>query len=192
MPFSVFSSLFHVERARQRITRSVMSSGFATPAMGEINLHDDEPPLLATNMRGTFLMTRVKDGIGRYGFSPCPVDEEGTLLTELAQKLWDFSTVHEWGIRCRGVLEAAESMRLAGLEPRTIVVSEQLARGVLGQETPPEGLAGTVDRMQVIVTSLPENYALVALAPMMAGVCVRTGENIGVLVRPHAFRVVRT
>jgi hypothetical protein len=192
MPFSVLSNLFHVERARQRITRSVMSAGFALPALGEINLNNDEPPLLATNMRVTFLLTRVKDGIGRYGFSPVPIEEEAGLVTELARKLWEFSTVHGWGIRCRGVSEAVESMRLQNLEPRTIVVSEHLARGVLGQETPPEGLAGVVDRMQVIVTNIPETVALVALAPMMAGICVRTGDHVGLLVRPLAFRVVQT
>jgi hypothetical protein len=193
--FSVFTHLFHVERARQRITRSALSSGFAVPALGTMQINaTDTAPLLATNMRGTFLLTRKSpDHAVRYGFSPCPIEEEGVLVTELAQKLWELSTAHEWGIRCRGVPEAVESFRAVNLEPRTIVVSETLARKILGQDVGAlEGLAGTVDRVQVFVTSLPENIALVALAPASAGLCVRVGDNIGLIVRPLAFRVVRT
>lgn len=193
--FSVFSHLFHVERARQRITRSAMSAGFAMPALGTMQINaTDTTPLLATNMRGTFLLTRkAADHSVRYGFSPCPIEDEGLLAIELAQKLWELSFVHEWGIRCRGVLEAVESFRAVNLEPRTIVVSETLARKILGQDAGAlEGLAGTVDRVQVFVTTLPENFALVALAPANAGLCVRVGDNIGLIVRPLAFRVVQT
>lgn len=196
MPFSVLSHLLNVERHRQRITRSAMSSGFATPALGEIQLSSGEeaPPMLATNMRGTFLYTRKsRDNVVRYGFSICPVDEEGVLVTELARVLWELSEVHKWGIRCRAVASAVEAFKVQGLEARTLVVSAQLARGVLGQESlPPEGLAGTSDKMQVLVTNLPENVALVALAPAKAGTCLRVGDNIGMLVRPQAFRVVQT
>lgn len=195
MPFSVLSHVLHVERHRQRITRSAMSAGFATPALGEIQLSgSDEPALLATNMRGTFLPTRKsRDGIVRYGFSTCPVGEEGVLATELARVLWEGGPEEGWGIRCSAVATAIEAFRGKGLEPRTLVVSSQLAREVLGQETPPpEGLAGIVDKMQVLVTGLPENVALVALPPARAGFCVRVGDSMGMLVRPHAFKVVRT
>lgn len=194
MPFSVLSHLLHVERQRQRITRSAMSSGFAVPALGEIELGSaPETPMIATNMRGTFLVTRrSREGVARYGFTPCPVEEEGVLVTELARVLWELSTAHSWGIRCNTVALAVESFRVSGLEPRTLVVSSQLARSVLGSETlPPEGLAGVADKMQVLVTTLPEDHALVALAPAHAGACVRVGDNIGMLVRPQAFRVVR-
>jgi hypothetical protein len=184
MPFSVFAHLLHVGAA-----------GFATPALGEILLNKvEEPALLATNMRGKFLLTRkTTDGVARFGFSPCSADDEPVLLTELATALWELSTVHEWGIRCRGVPEAVESFQAVGLEARTVVVSAQMAQSVLGQDAlPPEGLAGNVGKMTVVVTALPENYALVALAPENAGACVRTGDNIGMLIRPQAFRVVRT
>jgi hypothetical protein len=196
MPFSVLSHLLHVERHRQRITRSAMAAGFATPALGEIQLRDSDggEPLLATNMRGTFLRTRKsRDHVIRYGFSPCPVEAEGVLVSELARVLWDLSEAHHWDLRCRAVPEAVETFRARGMEPRTVVVSSQFARTVLGQETPPpEGLAGVVDKMQVLVTLLPEDVALVALAPISAGTCVRVGDNIGMLIRPSAFRVVHT
>jgi hypothetical protein len=195
MPFSVFSHLFLVERARQRIKRSATAAGFATPALGEIDINaTDTDPLLATNMRGTFLLTRkTPNGIARYGFSPCFIEEEGVLATELAIRLWDGSETCGWDIRCKSVPEAVESFGQASLEPRTLVVSAALARGILGQEAPvPEGLAGTVNRMQVLVTSLPETVALVALAPVSAGLCVRMGDSIGIIMRPKAFRVVRT
>jgi len=195
MPFSPFSHLLSVDRTRLRLNRSATAAGFAMPALGEVQLTNvPEPALLATNMRGTFLLTRKSsEGIARYGFSPCEPANEPVLLTELARVLWELSPQHEWDIRCSGVPEAVESFRTHGLEARTVVVSSQLARSVLGQDAlPPEGLAGTVGKMQVLVTGLPENVALVALAPENAGVCVRTGDNMGMLVRPQAFRVVQT
>jgi hypothetical protein len=193
MPFSVISHLLHVERHRQRITRSAMASGFATPALGEIEIgSSEEPLLLATNMRGTFLQTRKSfGGIARYGFSTCTVADEGVLATELARVLWDLPETH--GIRCNAVATAVAAFHSHGLEPRTLVVSSQLARTVLGQDAlPPEGLAGAVDKMQVLVTGFPETVAIVALSPRQAGLCVRVGDNIGMLVRPQAFKVVRT
>lgn len=195
MPFSALSHLLSVERHRQRINRSVMAAGFAKPALGEIHIEKaDEAPMLATNMRGTFLVTRKsREGVARYGFSTCPVEQEPVLATELARVLWDLSYAYEWGIRCRGVLQAVESFHAQGLNPRTLVVSSILAREVLGQDDlPPEGLVGTVDKMQVMVTDLPEDVAIVALAPAHAGVCVRVGDDIGLLVRPLAFRIVHT
>jgi hypothetical protein len=130
--------------------------------------------------------------MARYGFSPCPAEDEGAVVTELARVLWEMSYAHEWGIRCRGVPQAVEGFRALGLEARTLVVSSQLARGILEQaDLPPEGLVGAVDKMQVLVTTLPENTAIVALAPANAGMCVRVGDNLGMLVRPLAFRVVR-
>jgi hypothetical protein len=160
--------------------------------LGEIEIgSSDEPLLLASNMRGTFLQTRKSaGGIVRYGFSSCTVADEGVLTTELARVLWDLPETH--GIRCNAVATAVEAFRGHGLEPRTLVVSSQLARTVLGQDVPPEGLAGVMDTMQVLVTGLPETVALVALAPRQAGLCVRVGDNIGMLVRPQAFKVVHT
>lgn len=193
MPFSVVSHLLHVERHRQRITRSAMASGFATPALGEIEIgSSDEPRLLASNMRGTFLQTRKSsEGVVRYGFSTCTVADEGVLATELARVLWDLPEGD--GIRCNAVATAVEAFRSQGLEPRTLVVSSQLARTVLGQDAmPPEGLAGVVDKMQVLVTGFPETVALVALAPRLAGFCVRVGDSLGMLIRPQAFKVVHT
>ena len=202
MPFSAISHLLRVERARQRINRSVTAAGFATPAMGEIQLDEGTEPLLATNMRGMFLVTRRGLGdVARYGFSPCEVDEEHVLLTELARVLWELPTTHAWAgpragwsLRCTSVSEAVGQFRSNGLEPRTLIVSVDLAREVLGpdRQLPEEGLVGNVDQMQVLITNLPRDTALVALAPLRAGVCVRVGDNIGMLVRPEAFKVVHT
>jgi hypothetical protein len=195
MAFSILSHLLLVERHRQRIARSPTVAGFATPALGEIQLGDqEEPALIASNMRGEFRLTRKsRENVARYGFTPCSVDEEPALVTELARWLWNVGPGQGWNIRCTSVPEAVESFRRQGLEARTIVVSSQLARGVLGQEAlPPEGFAGIVDRKQVLVTSLPESVAIVALAPVTAGYCSRVGDNVGMLVRPLAFRVVNT
>jgi hypothetical protein len=190
--FSVLSHLLEVERQRPRMNRR--TGGFATAGLGEVQLRAEDPSPLVTNMRGTFLMThKSPDHVARYGFSACPPEEEGVLLTELARVLSLLSDQNGWGLRCTSVAEAVEAFRLVGLEARTVVVSSQLAREVLGRETPvPEGLAGMSGRMQVLVTSLPENVALVTLAPARVGYCVRTGDSVGMAIRPQAFRVVQT
>lgn len=193
MPFSVFSHLLCIERHRPRITRSAFASGFATPALGEYQLSTSpQDPLLATNMRGTFLGTRPsRENVVRYGFTVCPLNEEGVLVTELARVLWELSEVHAWDIRCKTVAAAVASFE--GHVPRSLVVSARLAQEVLGQDAPPpEGFVGNIDKMQVLVTSLPENVALVALAPTQAGNSTRVGDNVGMIIRPRAFRVVRT
>jgi hypothetical protein len=192
MPFSVLSHLVEIERQRPRVDRRTGRSSMA--GLGEVQLRAEDPSPLVTNMRGTFLMThKSPDHVARYGFSLCPPEEEGVLLMELARVLSVLSDQNGWGLRCTSVPEAVESFRQVGLEARTVVVSSQLAREVLGRETPvPEGLAGMVGRMQVLVTGLPENTAIVALAPVRVGYCVRTGDFIGMAIRPQAFRVVQT
>ena len=135
---------------------------------------------------------KSSDHVVRYGFTPCPAHEEGVLTTELARVLWELAPTHGWP-RCTSVSEAVASFLQQGLDARTLVVSSAVARTVLGRENDvPEGLAGTVGRLQVLVTGLPENVSLVALAPARAGYGVRTGDNIGLVIRPAAFRVVET
>jgi hypothetical protein len=190
MLFSVLSNMFRVEQHRQRMTRALSA---ATPVLGELLARPEDPPgMLASNMRGTFLVTRKSsENVFRYGFTECSEEDEGVLITELARVLWDESNVRGWGVRCTGVPAAVADFRARGLTPRTLVVSAAVAKQVLGREAQ-EGFAGTVDNMQVLVTTLPENVTLVGLEPTKAGVCVRVGTSIGMLVRPDAFRVVRT
>ena len=83
MAVSALQRILVPERYRQRAG----VSEFSVPAVHQRKVDEEALPLLATNMRGTFLSTRRSvDGFAPNGFSNCPLEEEPTLLNELYRK----------------------------------------------------------------------------------------------------------
>lgn len=185
MGFSAFERLLAPERLRQRAARA----GFATPAMQEIDWPGARVPLLATNMRGTFLPTRPsRVGTIRYGFSACPVDEEGPLLRELCRVLLEVIHVN----RCTSIQAAIERMRSQGLEPKSLVMAEAQLPEILGPSADIEaakrsmsllGYVTLMDGMQILIADLPSGTALVGASPWQLGRYTRVGDHVGILLQ---------
>jgi hypothetical protein len=199
MGLSALACIFTTERRRQRQA----AVGFSVPAMGEVRVPEDAMPLLASNMRGTFLPTRRSGaGIGRYGFSPCRVEEEPLALSALYQALTELSTREGWANRCSDLTQAIERLRSSGFEPRSMVIPEQTLRDVCGPDCDLEaarrsmavqGHVAVVDGIRVLLSNLPGGAALVCAAPEVVGLYTRVGDHLGVLVQrvDRAIMVVR-
>lgn len=201
MGYSALSRILLTDRRRQR--QAAVGAGFSVPAMGEIKASEDVVPLLASNMRQTFVPTRRSvEGFARYGFSPCPVEEEPRVLSELYRVLLELSTREGWANRCSGLPQAIERLRSAGLEPRSMVIPVQTLRDVCGPDQDLEaaqrsmaikGHVAVVDGIQVLLSNLPQGAALVCAAPEVVGLYTRVGDHLGVLVQRvnRAIMVVR-
>jgi hypothetical protein len=163
--FSALSQLFTVERHRPRAGEV----GFSVPAITEIDVADgDIEPLLATNMRGGFLRTRVsRAGTARYGYSECALDQEPALFRVFYQTLVREAEREGWGT-VRTVSEACELMTLRGVRPAVVVAPEALETG-----------------LRCLVSELPPGAALVSAGPVASGVYTRIGNYVGIL----AYRV---
>lgn len=187
--FTALERMLVTERVRQRAARL---GGFSTPAMNEVGMEAVNAPLLATNMKGTFLSTRPsKDGLARYGFSHVPVGADDTLLVELHRVMLALSEQGGWANRCKNVTEAIERMGGLGLEPKTIVIGPDSLPGLL------EGVAveqawqamkageeiGTFEGATVLLANLPGPAAFVCAAPPLVGYYTRVGEHLGVLLQ---------
>lgn len=181
--FTALERLLQTERFRQRAARL---GGFAIPAMNVVPLTADAAPLLATNMKGTFLPTRLsREGTARYGFSHVPVGTDDTLLRELHRILAGQSN------RCKTITEALQRLQGNGFEPKTLVVGEGLLSEVVPRLTPTEAWAamqaksevGSVDGLTILLADLPGKAALVATLPNLVGYYTRTGDYLGVLIR---------
>ena len=199
MSYAAFERMLKTERHRQRGA----ARGFSTPSLCTVSVKADAEPLLATNMRGTFLATRRgSGGEARFGFSYCPVGQEGPLLNELHRVLWDTSLREKWANRCSAVAEAVEKLRTQGIEAATLVVSERQLSNVLGSDFHPDaarsamamqGFVAVVDGMQVLLSDLPDGSAFVTGHPTGTGVYTRVGDHIGMLFQrvDRAIMVVR-
>lgn len=190
MPYAALERMLKTERYRQR---AAARGGFSTPGLCFTAVPADCMPLIATNMRGTFLPTRRNaDGLAPFGFSYSPLGEEGVLLNELHRVIWDFSVRANWRNRCTAVSEAVDRLRSQGVEPKSLVVSEgQLAR-VLGadfnletarQSMATQGYVTVVDGMQVLLSDLSDGSALVAGPPPALGIYTRVGDHLGLLLQ---------
>jgi len=135
--------------------------------------------ILATNARGAFLQTRRNhDGVARYGFFPCPLEEEGVVLHRLFETVWSMAISGSWGNRFSSVAEAVTAMRASALPPKTIVIPSSAASALFGQEIP-TGRVTVMDGMQVVTSPLPEGSAIVATLPAALGVYTRVGDHLG-------------
>lgn len=194
--FTALERLLRTERVRQRAARQ---GGFSLPAMNEVSLSGGAAPLLATNMKGSFLPTRPsKDGVARYGFSHVPVECDDILLRVLHGTLWELSTQQGWSNRCKTVVEALHRLSGFGLEPKTIIVGPQRLAEVTDvplkeawEAMQANKEVAKVDEAVVLLADLPEGAALVGTAPPLVGLYTRTGDHLGVLLqRVHQTLVV--
>lgn len=188
MGFTVLERIFTTERYRQRAS----GTAFSTPALQECVPREGASPLLASNMRGAFLPTRVSaQGVARYGFLPCSISEEPVLLTTLYRTLLQLSAQQKWPNRCSSSAQALERMRSFGLEPRFLVISESLLRDVCGQEDLAEaqramasrGSIAVVGDLQVLLSELPAGSAIVTASPLLTGLYTRVGDHLGILAQ---------
>ena len=78
------------------------------------------------------------------------------------------------------------------MEPKSLVVSEKQIAGFLGPDFDLEaarramstqGFVTVVDGMQVLLSSLPEGFALVAGSPSALGIYTRVGDHLGLLLQ---------
>jgi len=172
---SILSQLFITERHRQRAA----NVGFSLPALLEHDTRDpDIEPLLATNMGGMFLRTRVSStGCARSGFSECPLDNEPALLHEFCRVLIAEGEREAWGNTVSTVSEGLDKVQRAGLTPTALV-------SVSKQPEVPEGL-------RAFTSELPCE-ALIAAQPGVTGLYTRIGDHVSILAQKvsTAFVVV--
>lgn len=190
MPFSALERMLRPERYRQK---AASRGGFATPSLCKTVVGDDTMPLMATNMRGSFLPTRRDvEGLAPFGFSNVPLGQETTLLIELHRVLWEVSERLKWSNRCGSVAEAVAKARAMGVEPKTLVLSAAQLERLLGpdhkidaarQAMSVQGFVAVVDGMQLLLADLPANLALVAAHPASVGIYTRVGDHLGVLLQ---------
>jgi len=163
---SVLSQLFVVERHRPRAG----AVGFSVPALGEMEVIDEAnvEPLLVTNMRGTFVRTRVASGgYVRYGFSECPIDQELDLLKEFFRVLNREGVRYDWSNTTGSIPEAIEKMTQNGLVPKSLVVPFDFK------------IEEKFKELRIFSLDLPGKALLVA-QPQVAGYYTRTGEYVGI------------
>ncbi len=202
MPYAALERMLRPERHRQR---AAPKGGFSTPSMCFTSVGEEAMPLLSTNMRGNFRLTRRNaEGLAPFGFSFCPVGQEGPLLDELHRTLWELSTHGNWTNRCTGVPEAIALLQTLGMEPKSLVISERQLSGILGSDSDLEaarsamafqGYVTVVNGMQLLLSDLPDGSAMVAGPPSDVGIYTRVGDHLGlqlqrvnraiVVVRPH-------
>lgn len=174
MSFSIFSYLLVAERLRPRADPG---AGFSVPALSERGVVDGLDPILVTNARNGFVVTRKnREGMARFGFSLCTLEEEPALLAGLVQQVVSLSVQGGWSNRFNSVGEAIDSMRDSRFKPKNLI----LPRGVLSRFTDEDGVQhGKIEGLQLLSTDLPDRCAiLVADAPAL-GVYTRVGDYLG-------------
>lgn len=152
---------------------------FSSPVMGEIFLGPTCGPLLVTNTRGDFVLSRPgSTGVARYGFSPCPVDSEDVLFGRFFCRLGQHT-----GTRCKGLALAQARFEARGVSAQTLVVSVPDAVRMLGPSAPTEGVVGQVQGLRVVVAGIPDGQALLAGPVHHGGHYTRVGDHLGLLFR---------
>lgn len=185
MPATVLERLFVTERQRQRIARD---GTLAMPSIHERNVSEGVGPLVVTNARSTFVMTRRRaDGVARSGFSHCPLHAEEALLTEMYHALGVLGARYGWANRFSSIAAARARMS----EPRLLVVSDGLLKELGGDELTAEdaeklmatrGYIVESDGLRVLAGGLPSG-AMVLGAPSSTGFYVRSGDWLSILIQ---------
>ena len=187
MPYAALERMLVPERFRQR---AAPRGGFSTPTLCFMAVEEDSLPILATNARGKFLPTRINsEGCAPLGFSFCPIRQEGPILNDLYRTLERLSIENGWGIRCTSIPEAMDRLQALDIEPKSLVVSESQMAALLGTTVDLEtarramgfqGYVSVVAGMQLLLSDLDTNQALVVGPPAMTGVYMRSGDYLGV------------
>lgn len=183
MVISVWDRLLVPERYRQRVFKK--AGGLSIPLMMELELEAKEDPLLVTNTRGVFVLSRrTKEGFGRYGFFECPLELESNLLQSLYLTLDTLSKTRGWASPATSVSEAIGRL----IEPKSIVLSRNLIPSICGNGftsdqvdtlMKTQGHIAVVNGMQVLAGNLPPGAAIVATQPKVLGVYTRVGDYLG-------------
>src|SRR5512141_2103696 len=118
MSFSIFSYLLVAERLRPRADSG---AGFSIPALSERGVTDGLDPILVTNARRGFVVTRKnREGMARFGFSPCTLEEEPALLESMIHQIVRLSVEGGWANRFGSVGEAIDSMKASRFKPKNL------------------------------------------------------------------------
>lgn len=81
MRVSALDRLFVTERIRRQAAQIEHGGGFALPVLQERGVKRDDAPLVATNMRGSFVQVRSsRDGYARFAFTECEREDESMLI----------------------------------------------------------------------------------------------------------------
>ena len=189
MKAPIFSKVLSVERYRQKM----QSVGLCLPTLCEqaVDLLDD--PLVASNMRGSFVRTkRSLEGVARYAFSECPLDLEGALFSRFFTSLWGMSEENGWSNRYSSISGALRGFRDKGMPPCSLVISPHALKKICGAQLDLDeidkvmalkGYVSEVGGLKVLVSDLPHNQAMLTAEPALVGNCTRVGNHLGVLVR---------
>jgi len=188
---SAFESFLVPERSRRKAARD---GGFAIPAFLERVMAPSDQPFLATNARRGFVHPglRLGDGMVRYGFSKCPLEEESDLLAVFFRSLWATSERSGWLNRCTNITAAKQILEDYGLLPRSLIVSFPKLREMCGQGmtidearklTLAQGCVTEVDGIRVLFSELPEGQMILGTAPPMVGLYTRIDDHVGLLLR---------
>jgi hypothetical protein len=171
-----------------RIKQRAANTGFATPALEERPVSKEDGPFLVTNMRGSFLPTRLSSaGTVRFGFSPVPLTADDKLLVTLHRTI----SAQFPEKRCTSIEEATTRLLAQGLEARTLVLPESWLPEICGPDLDvtaaretmaKQGYVTKIDDLQVLVADLPPEMAFVAAAPALVGVYTRIADFLGVLI----------
>lgn len=186
---SAFEGFILSERTRRR---QGWDGAFAIPAFSERTVDNTDQPFLVTNARRSFVQPSVKDGIVRYGFSECDLEDEQHLLAEFWRLLWKTSVDYGWENRCSSIVEAKDRLVSFGLEPRTLIVPLITLSKVCGQEISlddarklivAQGYIAEVDGIRVLFSYLPEGQMILSAAPPLVGAYTRIDGHIGMIFR---------
>jgi hypothetical protein len=174
MNFSIFSYLLVTERIRPR---GSSGAGFAMPAMSERGVPEGLDPILVTNARRSFVVTRRnKEGVARFGLSPCTLEEEPLVLSALVGQVQSLSKVYGWSNTFDSVGSAVEAMSASRFKPKNLI----LPRGVIHRFTNSDGTQlGRVEGLQLLSSDLPSKIAILTSDAPDLGVYVRVGDYIG-------------
>jgi hypothetical protein len=174
MSFSILSYLFATERVRPR---GATGAGFAVPAMSERGVPDGLDPILVTNARGEFVVTKKnREGMARFGICPCSLEAEPVLFSALVQHLQRMSIERAWSNHFESVGAAVRFMSGSRFKPKSLV----LPRGVISRFTDSDGVNhGSVEGIQLLSTDLPNKLAILTTDAPALGVYVRVGDYVG-------------
>ncbi len=150
----------------------------------------DQAPLLATNMRGEFLLAGISKtrGVANYSFCKCLIQDETLLLNSLYRTLTNYS--NSWNTRCVSLSEAIQRMAARGSPASKVVLPlNYLSLVGLGQtaieaETlmKRQGFVDTVYGIPVLSINLPGKGGFVLPPTSLAGVYTRVDDCVGLLV----------
>jgi len=145
--------------------------------MSERGVTDGLDPILVTNARRGFVVTKKnREGMARFGFSPCTLEEEPLVLNSLVSCLLSLSIAHSWKNRFDSVGAAVDFMQGSRFKPKNLV----LPRGVLSRFTDSDWVnLGKVNGLQLLSSDLPEKTAILMADAPALGVYVRVGDYIG-------------